>query len=69
MTERERGRGTTEFNDSVDKCPESQANFAFPFRSSASEVREKRPVDTRTLGDPCLTNAKSFESLHLVWTG
>ena len=40
----------------------------FPFRSSASEVRAKWPVDSRTLGHPCLTDAKSFASLQLVWT-
>ena len=44
-----------------------RASFAFSW--SAREVRVKWPVYTRTLGYPCLTNAKSFASPQLVWTG
>ena len=42
---------------------------SFPFRSSTSEVRVKRPIDARTLGHQCSTDAKSFASLQHVWKG
>ena len=31
---------------------------SFPFRSSASEVREKRPIDALTMGHSCSTDVK-----------
>ena len=42
---------------------------SFPFRWSASEVRAKRPIDAHTRGHPCSTDAKSFATPQLVWTG
>ena len=42
---------------------------SFPFRSSASEVRAKQPIDADTRGHPCSTDAKSFATPQLVWTG
>ena len=42
---------------------------SFLFRSSAREVRAKWPVDARTLGHPCSTDAKSLASPQVVWMG
>ena len=41
---------------------------SFPFRSRASKMLAKWPIDARTQAHLCSTNAKSFASLPVVWT-
>ena len=45
------------------------SKVSFRFRSSASEVPAKWPIDARTRGHLCSTDTKSFASPQLVWTG
>ena len=42
---------------------------SFSFHSSASEVSAKWPIDAGKRGHPCSSDAKSFVSPQLVWTG